>query len=84
MANVQNKEQLYFAAVDERENGLYETGSRTVAVVGIADTIAEAEKIAEDEIQRVQGPLFHREDIGTAELVKKRVEMIRQLKNPKS
>ncbi|MEK7624074.1 MAG: phosphoribosylamine--glycine ligase [Patescibacteria group bacterium] len=84
VANVQNKEQLYFAAVDERENGLYETGSRTVAVVGIADTIAEAEKIAEDEIQRVQGPLFHREDIGTAELVKKRVEMIRQLKNPKS
>lgn len=72
VAAVQNQEQLYYAAVDAREDGLYETGSRTVAVVGIADTITEAEKIAEAEIQRVKGPLFHREDIGTEKLIKKR------------
>ena len=53
-------DQLYLAAVDMRENKLIATGSRTVAVVGVAKTISEAEKIAEEEIQRIQGQLFRR------------------------
>jgi formyltetrahydrofolate-dependent phosphoribosylglycinamide formyltransferase len=75
VSSVKNKEQLYYAAVDELEDGLYETGSRTVAIVGIADTIAEAEVISEEEIQRVSGPLFHREDIGKKSFSKKYLKM---------
>ncbi len=81
VSEVVNKENIYFAAVDQRTDGLYETGSRTVAVVGIADTIAEAERMAEEEIQRIKGPLFHREDVGTSELIQKRVEMMRNLRS---
>ncbi|MFA7654177.1 MAG: phosphoribosylamine--glycine ligase [Candidatus Magasanikbacteria bacterium] len=77
---VVNQEQLYFASVDERTDGLYEIGSRTVAVVGIADTIYEAEKIAEEEINKITGPLFHRKDIGTKELIAKRVEMMKTVR----
>jgi phosphoribosylamine--glycine ligase len=77
VSDVQNKDQLYFASVDERPDGLYEIGSRTVAVIGIADTIYEAEQIAETEIQKIKGPLFHREDIGTKELVEKRINMMK-------
>ena len=80
VSEVENKESLYYAAVDQREDGLYETGSRTVAVVGIAGTISEAEKITEAEINKVKGPLFHREDIGTEELIKKRVDMMNDLR----
>jgi phosphoribosylamine--glycine ligase len=80
ISNVHNKEQVYLAAVDETDDGLIETGSRTVAVVGIADTIADAEKIAEAEINRIQGPLFHREDIGTQALLSKRIVHMESLR----
>jgi len=79
ISEVKNQEQLYLASVDERADGLYEIGSRTAAIVGIADTIYEAEKIAEEEISKIKGPLFHRKDIGTKELIEKRVEMMKNL-----
>ncbi|TSC74968.1 MAG: phosphoribosylamine--glycine ligase [Parcubacteria group bacterium Gr01-1014_30] len=55
---------LYFAGVEEKRGKWYCTGSRAVAALGIADTIGEAEKISEAEIQKVKGPLYHRSDIG--------------------
>lgn len=80
VSRVQNVEQLYFGALDEQEDALVETGSRTVAAVGIADTIAEAEKIAEQEIRRVRGPLMHRKDIGTTKLIQKRIDHMHALR----
>lgn len=81
ISDVTNKDQLYFASVDQREDGLYEIGSRTVAVVGVGNAIYEAEQIAENEINKIKGPLFHRKDIGTRELIEKRVEMMKELKS---
>ena len=80
ISKVKNPDQLYLASVDLENNKLIESGSRTVAVVGIADTLQEAEAIAEDEIRRIQGPLFHRTDIGTAELVQKRINHMKTLR----
>ncbi len=80
---IENKDQLYYAAVDQRDNGLFETGSRTICYVGIGDTISEAEIICEAEIRNVRGPLFHREDIGTRKLVESRVEMVEGLRKDK-
>lgn len=77
---VQDKQQLYLGAVDQRDGNLYATGSRTAAVVGIAATITEAEAIAESEIQRLRGPLFHREDIGTRELINRRIHQMQELR----
>ena len=74
ISKVENPDQLYLASVDFKDDILLESGSRTVAVVGIADTLQEAEAIAEDEIKQIVGPLFHRTDIGTAELVQKRIK----------
>ena len=39
-----------------------------------------AEKIAEDAVSKIHGPVFHRRDIGTAALIEKRVEMMRELR----
>lgn len=80
ISKVGNLDQLYLASVDEKDGELYEIGSRTVAVVGIADTIEEAEKIAEEEICKITGPLFHRKDIGTKKLIDKKIEMMSGLK----
>ena len=68
---------MYYAAVRSRDGKLYLTGSRAVAFVGIANTLFEAEKIAEEAASLVEGPVFHRRDIGTAELIQKRVDHMR-------
>ena len=54
-------------------------GSRAVAFVGIGSTLAEAEAIAEDAACQVQGPVRHRRDIGTINLVARRVAHMHEL-----
>lgn len=79
VTEVKNQDALYFMSVDMRPDGLYLLGSRAVAVIGIGDSIEEAEKRAEKEINLIQGPLFHREDIGTKELIQKRISMMKDI-----
>src|SRR3990167_3873925 len=79
-ANVNNKEQLYLAAVDVKKEQLIATGSRTVAYVGTASTLTQAEKIAEHEICAVTGELFHREDIGNDALIQKRIDHMKSVR----
>jgi phosphoribosylamine--glycine ligase len=67
------------AAVDHRDGEWYLTGSRAIAFVGIGSTLDEAEKIAEAAASDVRGPVFHRSDIGTAALVRRRRDHIKQL-----
>ena len=59
---------------------MVEAGSRTVADVGIADTISKAEIIAEKEVSSITGPLFHRADVGTNALIQKRVDHMNSLR----
>lgn len=80
ISEVKNSEQLYLSAVDLRDGKLIATGSRTAAYVGIADTLFDAEKIAEAEINRIQGNVFHREDIGTEALIEKRIQHMMELR----
>jgi phosphoribosylamine--glycine ligase len=81
VSNVRDKDTLYFGSVDEVDGGLFATGSRAVAVVGVANTISEAEKIAEFEINNIHGKLFHRPDIGTDKLISRRVQHMRELRS---
>ncbi len=71
---------VYYASVDQKEDGLYLSGSRAIAFVGIADTLEEAEKMAESAVSSVKGPVFYRKDIGTKELIQKRVEHVKSLR----
>lgn len=65
---------VYYAAVNMDETGkVFTTGSRTLGFVGIADTLARAEQIAEAGTKAAEGALFHRRDIGTEMLVNKRM-----------
>ena len=70
----------YYASVEEKEDGIHMTGSRAVAFVGMGGSIDEAEEIAEDAASKVEGDTFHRRDIGTKELIQKRVEHIRRMR----
>jgi len=75
-----NPDGLFYASVDFKGASLVETGSRTVAILGIADTIVAAEKIAEKDVSAIAGPLFHRTDIGTDEVIQKRIDHMKSLR----
>lgn len=77
---VKNKSHLYLASVDAIDGKIYERGSRTAAYVGVAPTISCAEEIAEKEVRGIGGPLYHREDIGTDQLIKTRIDIMRRLR----
>ena len=64
---------LYYSSVDKRDDGLYMTTSRAIGIVGVADNLEDAEKKAERAVSSIQGPVDHRADIGTEELIKKRI-----------
>ncbi len=70
----------YFASVNEKEDGLYLSGSRAIAFVGIADSIDEAEKLAQSAVATVEGPVFYRKDIGTHALIQKRVDHMKEIR----
>jgi phosphoribosylamine--glycine ligase len=72
---------LYYASVDQRPDGLYMSTSRAIGVVGIADTIEEAEQTAENAIGAIKGPVAHRPDIGTKPLLEKRVRHMKKIRN---
>jgi phosphoribosylamine-glycine ligase len=72
---------LYFGSVYEKDGTVYTTTSRTAALVAQAETLEDAEKAAEDATSFVKGPLWHRKDIGTKDLIKRRMEHVRRLKS---
>jgi len=71
---------LYYSSVDKREDGLYMTTSRAIGVVGIADTLEGAERMAEGAIAAIQGPTDHRPDIGTQALIDKRIKHMKEIR----
>ena len=75
---IQNNAKVYYASVERKNDGIYMTGSRAIAFVGIGKNVEEAEKIAEEAVSQVKGRVFHRKDIGTKELIGKRIRHVRE------
>ncbi|WP_306057848.1 phosphoribosylamine--glycine ligase [Natronococcus wangiae] len=72
---------LYYASVDERDDGIYTTTSRSFAVVGLADSITDAEEIAEDALAVAGEEGLHvRHDIGKPDLVQQRIDHVNELR----
>ena len=80
ISKINNPDGLFYASVDIQNGKLVEAGSRTVAVVGVGDSISNAEKIAEKEVSAIAGPLFHRSDIGTDTVIQKRINHMKSLR----
>ena len=80
ISEVTDQDNLYYASVDLQNKKLIECGSRTIAIVGIANSIPLAEALAENNAKLIKGPLFHREDIGKDFLIQKRVNNMKLLR----
>jgi phosphoribosylamine--glycine ligase len=71
---------IFYASVNQKNDQIYTTSSRSLAVVGIDDSIFDAEKIAEAALSHVKGKVFMRHDIGKKELIEKRVKHMKELR----
>ena len=69
-----------YAFAEDDDGALTTLTSRTLGVLGEADTIAEAEAIAEAALQHIQGDLIVRHDIGKAQLIERRIHHMRQVR----
>lgn len=71
---------IYYSSVYAKDGLLYTSSSRSFAILGRAKSIDEAEKIAEAGCKCIYGPLWHRKDIGTKELIEKRINHMKKIK----
>lgn len=74
---------LYYGDItrNEPDDPLLLGGSRAAGIVGIADTLAEAESIAERFCEGARGPVRFRSDIGTEALIEQRKSMMHKLRS---
>ncbi len=70
---------VFYAAVNQKDDGIYLSSSRALGIVAKGKTISEAEKIAEEACGYVTGGVYHRRDVGTSELVEKRVQHMKNI-----
>ena len=71
----------YYASVYRESGKIFTTTSRAMGVLGIADSLEDAEKIAEAGVNCIEGKLFHRKDVGTRRLLQKRIDHMNSLLN---
>ena len=72
---------IYLGDISQSDDGsLLLGGSRTAGIVGIGDTIAEAEATAQSLCEQVTGPVRFRTDIGTQKVIDQRIDLIEQVR----
>ncbi len=77
-----DKAKTFFAGITlSSEDTLILSGGRAIGVLGIGETIEEANANCEAMITQFEGPMFYRKDIGTTELVQKRIDDLERIKH---
>lgn len=71
---------VYYAAVNQQDGKVYTSASRALGLVGIGDSIEEAEEICEGVTGFVKGDVYHRRDVGTAALIEKRMKHMEEIR----
>ncbi len=72
---------LFYASVNKDNEFVKTTSSRSLAVVGISDTLINAENICEEALRYIKGDhIFIRHDIGTQKLIEKRIKHMVELR----
>jgi phosphoribosylamine--glycine ligase len=72
---------LFYASVNKENDFVTTTTSRSLAVVGISNSLSNAENICEQALNFVSGDhIFIRHDIGTKELIEKRIKHMKKIR----
>jgi phosphoribosylamine--glycine ligase len=70
---------IYYAAVNQKDQEIYTSSSRALALVATGKSIAEAEEVCEASTRYVKGDVYHRQDVGTAQLIEKRIRHMQEI-----
>jgi phosphoribosylamine---glycine ligase len=71
----------YYSSVNETDEGILTTSSRSVGIVGFGDTLQEAEHMAEEALKFVSGEeIFVRHDIATPPSLQKRIRHMEEVR----
>lgn len=72
---------VYYAAVNEEAGKIFSTSSRSLGVVALDESVENAERTVEKALEYVKGDnIYHRKDIGTEELIMKKVNSLKLLR----
>ena len=71
---------LYFANVNADDGRILTTTSRSAGIVGTADEIEDAERIAENAIAHVSGRIAVRHDIGKKGMIESRMRHMDEIR----
>ncbi len=77
----QSGAKYYYASVYRKDGKIYTTTSRAMGILGISETLENAEKIAEKGVKCISGKMFHRKDVGTKKLLQKRINHMKSILN---
>ena len=74
---------LIFASVTHQGQVLQTLGSRALAIVGVGDDVFSISEQMEELLARIEPPtLRHRKDIGDREVIRNKIEKMRNIRNP--
>jgi len=72
---------LFYANVNEENGRILTTSSRSIAVVGLEDTIEQAEEVCEKGLGHIFGDaVYVRHDVGKRELIQKRIDHMKRIR----
>lgn len=72
--------ECFYSSVDEQDGQVITTGSRSLGIVGLGDDLEQAREKALEGVQQVQGKIFYRSDIGSEDLLKQRLDLMKSLR----
>ncbi len=73
---------VIFASVVRQGRGLRTLGSRALAIVGVGDDVFSISDQMEELLMRIEPPtLRHRKDIGDREVIRNKIEKMRNIRN---
>ncbi|MEM2843149.1 MAG: hypothetical protein QXZ53_04645 [Candidatus Bathyarchaeia archaeon] len=75
-----DKIKVYPASMELKNGKTYALSSRSVAIVGIADTIKEAREISLEGIKNIDGPLWNRWDIASEKHIENSIVHMKKMR----
>lgn len=71
---------LYYANVEEKDGSLFTRSSRSLAFVGVGESLEDAERSAEAAASSVRGNVRYRTDIGKETILSDRIHHMKELR----